>query len=621
MARLGPNLLDPYTLSRFPDDAFFQVYSKQDPRTSEVAVFPGNIWRRLTSYRLLNEHVVTSLIAIIIGILGGYGAVLFRYLIRGVQFLFYQNSADFLEFAADVPYYLKIATPALAGAIVGPLIYFWAREAKGHGVPEVMEAVALKGGVIRARVAFAEILASAISIGGGGSVGREGPIAMIGSSVGSTVGQILRVSQDRQRTFVGCGAAAGIAATFNAPIAGVLFSLEILLGDFGVSTFSPIVLSSVAATIVSRFYFGDFPAFVVPHYEVVSLWEYPLYFGLGILAALVGLVFVITLYKTEDLFDAIPIPEYLKGIVGGALVGCILLVFPQVFGVGYGAIDLSLTNNLATSMLFILIFVKILATSVTIGGGMCGGVFAPSLMIGAMTGGWFGQLMHSFFPDITATGGAYALVAMGAVVAATTHAPITAILILFELTSQYQIILPLMIACITAALLAETLKKGNIYTLKLLRRGVELRMGRERGILRLLKVQDVALTQPHVVPESMHLIDIIETFKRTNASYFQVIDDHNKLAGIISFRDVRAVLQEEALGHLIIARDVATTDVITVTPNETLEDVLKKMSIKGISQLPVVKVDDPKEVIGVLEEKEVIATYNREVIAREVEAR
>ena len=585
-----------------------------------MAVFPGNIWRRFTSYRLLNEHVVTSLIAIIIGILGGYGAVLFRLLIRGVQFLFYQNSGDFLEFAAGVPYYLKIGLPALAGAIVGPIIYFWAREAKGHGVPEVMEAVALKGGIIRTRVAFVKILASAISIGGGGSVGREGPIVQIGSSVGSTVGQILRVSQDRQRTFVGCGAAAGIAATFNAPIAGVLFSLEILLGDFGVSTFSPIVLSSVAATIVSRYYFGDFPAFVVPHYEVVSLWEYPLYFGLGILAALVGLLFVVTLYKTEDLFDAVPIPEYLKGIVGGALVGCMFLVFPHVFGVGYGAIDLSLTNNLATSMLFMLIFAKILATSITIGGGMSGGIFAPSLMIGAMAGGWFGQLMHSFFPDITATGGAYALVAMGAVVAATTHAPITAILILFELTSQYQIILPLMISCITAALLAGTLKKGNIYTIKLLRRGVELRMGRERGILRLLKVQDVTLTQPHAVPESMHLIDIIETFKRTNASYLQVIDDYNKLAGIISFRDVRAVLQEEALGYLIIARDVATTDVITVTPNETLEDVLKKMSIKGISQLPVVKVDDPKEVIGVLEEKEVIATYNREVIAREVDA-
>jgi len=583
-----------------------------------VAAFSGTTWRRLTGYRHLNEHIFTSLLAIIIGILAGYGAVLFRYLIRGFQFLFYQNSADFLDFAADVPFYLKIAIPALAGAIVGPLIHFWARESKGHGVPEIMEAIALKGGVIRARVAFAKILASAISIGGGGSVGREGPIAMIGSSVGSTVGQILRVSQDRRRTFVGCGAAAGIAATFNAPIGGVLFALEILLGDFGVSTFSPIVLSSVTATIISRYHFGDFPAFIVPHYEVVSYWEYPLYLGLGVIAALVGILFVTTLYKSEDLFDEIPIPVYLKGIVGGALVGCMLIVFPQVFGVGYGAIDLALTNKLTTMMLFTLIFVKIVATSLTIGGGMSGGIFAPSLMIGAMAGGWFGQLMHSFFPDFTATGGAYALVAMGAVVSATTHAPITAILILFELTSQYQIILPLMISCITAALLAGTLKKGNIYSIKLLRRGIDLRMGRERGILRKLKVQDVILTHPHAVPENMHLFDIIETFKRTNASYLQVVDEHNKLAGIISFRDVRAVLQEEALGHLIIARDMATRDVITITPNETLEDVLKKMGIKGISQLPVVKTDDPKKVIGVLEESAIIATYNREVIAREV---
>ncbi|MBI4775895.1 MAG: chloride channel protein [Deltaproteobacteria bacterium] len=583
-----------------------------------MAAFSGRIWGRISSYRHINEHIITSLLAIIIGILGGYGAVLFRHLIRGVQFLFYQNGSDFLQFAAEVPFYIKIAMPALAGAIVGPLVHFWAREAKGHGVPEVMEAVALKGGVIRRRVAFAEILASAISIGGGGSVGREGPIAMIGSSVGSSVGQILRVSRDRQRTFVGCGAAAGIAATFNAPLGGVLFALEILLGDFGVSTFSPIVLSSVTATIISRYHFGNFPAFAVPHYEVVSYYEYPLYFALGIVAALVAILFVTILYKSEDLFDEVPIPEYLKPILGGAIVGCMLIVFPQVFGVGYGAIDLSLTNKLAATILFTLIFVKIAATSITIGSGMSGGVFAPSLMIGAMAGGWFGQVVHSLFPDLTATGGAYALVAMGAVVAATTHAPITAILILFELTSQYQIILPLMISCITAALLAGALKKGNIYNIKLLRRGVELHMGRERSILRQLRVQDVILTHPHAVPESMYLVDIIETFKRTNASYLQVIDDQDELAGIISFRDVRAVLQEEELGHLIIARDVATRNVITVTPNDTLEDVLKKMGIKGISQLPVVKVEDPKKVIGVLEENAIIATYNREVMAREL---
>ncbi len=564
-----------------------------------------------------NEYLYTSLIAILIGVLGGYGAVLFRLLIRTVQFLFYQNGDDFLHFASDVPVVLKILIPAVAGAIVGPMVYFWARETKGHGVPEVMEAVALKGGRIRTRVAFLKILASAVTIGGGGSSGREGPIVQIGASVGSTVGQVLRASEDRRRTFVGCGAAAGIAATFNAPIAGVLFAVEILLGDFGVSTFSPIVLSSVTATIISRYHFGDFPAFIVPPYELVSMWEYLFYGVLGILAALTAVLFVKTLYATEDLFDRAPIPEYLKAVPGGLMLGGMIVFLPHVFGVGYSAIESSLTNNLPALLMFVLIFAKILATSITLGSGMSGGVFAPSLMIGAMMGGWFGKTLHAYFPAVTATGGAYALVAMGAVTAAATHAPITAIVIIFEMTSHYQIILPLMISCITATLLATVLMEGSIFTLKLKRRGVDLHMGRERGILQRLKVRDVMLAHVQTIPENMFLTDILETFKRTSASYLQVLDADGNLAGVISFRDVRTVLQEEELGRLIVARDVATTDVITVIPEDTLETALRKMGIKGISQLPVVRGDDPRKVIGVLKEKDLIAVYNREVFARE----
>ena len=237
-------------------------------------------------YRL-DRHISSLLMAIAIGILSGYGAVLFRFVIQGAQYAFYQNTADILTFVSTVPVYGLIGLPALGGLVVGLLVRFGAREAKGHGVPEVMEAVSLRGGRIRKRVAFVKIIASAVCIGSGGSVGREGPIVQIGSSIGSSIAQLFKSSGPQHRTMVGCGAAAGIAATFNAPIAGVLFALEVLLGDFGLAAFSPVVLSSVMATTISRHYFGDFPAFVIPSYELASLWEFAIYPFLGLLAGLI----------------------------------------------------------------------------------------------------------------------------------------------------------------------------------------------------------------------------------------------------------------------------------------------------------------------------------------------
>ena len=562
----------------------------------------------------INQHLAISIIAVIIGVLGGYGAVLFRLAIQFFQTLFYGSGHEFLGLYSDLAWYIKLLMPAAGGAVVGPIIYFWAREAKGHGVPEVMEAVALRSGHIRARVSAAKILASAISIGCGGSVGREGPIVQIGASVGSSVGQVLKVSRDRMRTLVGCGAAAGIAATFNAPIAGVLFAVEILLGEFGVATFSPIVLSSVTATTISRHYFGDFPAFVVPDYKVVSIWELPLYGGLGVCAALIGVLFVIVLYRTEDLFDDIPLPDYLKPILGGLIMGAMINFLPQTFGVGYGAINMALTDQLVWWMLLLLAVAKVAATSITIGGGMSGGIFAPSLFIGAMTGGFFGAVVNHYLPHLTANPGAYALVGMGGVVAAATHAPITAIIIIFELTGQYPIILPLMITCITATLLATILKRGNIYTIKLMRRGIALHKGREQSILQKIMIQDVMRQEVRAVKENTFLSDIIKAFQEHNTSYLEVVDENGALSGIISFRDIRLVLQEEQLGHLIVAKEVATSPVVTVTPLEDAETALRKMGKTGVSQLPVVDVHNPRRVIGVIHEKDITAAYDRETI-------
>lgn len=559
------------------------------------------------------------MLAIIIGVLAGYGAVLFRFVLKSMQWVFYQHGEDFLEFTDSIPTYLKILLPAAGGLVAGLIIHFFAKEAKGHGVPEVMEAIAMRGGHIRKRVAVAKIFASAITIGSGGSVGREGPMVQIGSSIGSSVGQIFKVPSIHMKTMVGCGAAAGIAATFNAPIAGVLFALEIIIGDFGLMSFSPVVLSSVTATTISRYYFGDFPAFHIPDYSIVSLWEFGFYPLLGIASGLVALVFIVVLYKFEDVFEALKFPGWLKPTLGGALLGLVIIKYPFIFGVGYGAMNLSLTNQMGAMVLFTLIWVKILATSITLGSGGSGGIFAPSLFIGAMTGGAFGCVVHGLFPEITATPGAYALVAMGGVVAGTTYAPITAILIIFELTNKYSIILPLMITCITASVLNTTLRRGSIYTTKLLRRGIDIEAGREMTVLQGIKVGDVMDRDVLSIPEGMPLVQIIETFKNENAPYLHVVNKKGWLTGIISFRDIRSLLHEEGLLNLIIAKDIASSQLVTVIPDETLQAAMEKMTNKGVSQLPVTQSTAARKLIGTLTDRAATAAYNQALVRMEIE--
>ncbi|MFQ6048488.1 MAG: chloride channel protein [Phycisphaerae bacterium] len=358
--------------------------------------------RRTHAYLRQSEHLYMVLVALVIGLGGGLFAVAFRKLIGLGNQLGWHDAAYTISYIRGLPYWWKISVPAVGGLICGLIIYYFAREAKGHGVPEVIEAVALRSGRIRPRVVIAKMLASASSIASGGSVGREGPIVQIGSAFGSTLGQWLGVDERRLRTLVGCGAAAGIAGTFNAPVAGALFAVEIILADFGVMQFSPIVISSVAATVVGHHYFGDVPAFVVPAYSLVHYGELFAYAALGILAGLAALAFVRLLYLSEDAFDKLRIWPPLKALAGGALIGVLALWFPQVFGVGYEAIGEALQGQMVWQLLFILVGVKILAVSITIGSGGSGGIFAPSLFIGAMLGGAVGTVVSQFWPQSTA---------------------------------------------------------------------------------------------------------------------------------------------------------------------------------------------------------------------------
>jgi len=559
-----------------------------------------------------------AILAVIVGLAAGFGAVGFRYLITFIQSIFYGPGDDFIELARSTPWYFRIWVPALGGLVIGPLVYFLAREAKGHGVPEVMEAVALRSGIIRKRVVFIKSLTSAICIGTGGSVGREGPIVQIGSAIGSTIGQLLRVSADRIRTLVGCGAAAGIAATFNAPIAGTMFAIEVILGDFGLAIFSPIVISSVVATAVSRHFLGDTPAFIVPAYELISVWELPLYVILGLFCAVAAVTFTTLLYRSEDIFDHLRFPEYLKAALGGLILGVMGLLFPHILGVGYAAIDLSLMEGLSLWLLFVLALCKILATSITIGSGGSGGIFAPSLFIGAMVGGFFGTVAHQIFPEATASPGAYSIVGMGAVVSGTTHGPLSAILILFEMTGDYKIILPLMIACIISSMASSQLLEESIYTLKLARRGVNIRDGKEINVLKSIRVKDVMNSEVETIPENLSLGRLAEKISKSKYNSFPVVVGDDNLTGILSFFDCRDVIFDKNLKELVVAKDLATPEVVTVSLDDNLYNALEKITLKDFSILPVVSPDNPSQLLGVLTRRDIIGAYSKAVIKKSI---
>jgi CIC family chloride channel protein len=574
-----------------------------------------------------SSELVLIATALIIGIGAGLGAVVTNYLIQGVSWVGY---TWFPQVTAGWGKAYVVIIPAIGGLLVGPMVYFYAREAKGHGVPEVMEAVAIRGGRIRPRVAIVKSVASALTIGSGGSVGREGPIVQIGSSLGSSLGQLLRLSEDRVRALVACGAAGGISAAFNAPIAGVIFALEIILGEFTIQGFSTVVISSVAASVVGRVVFGDYPAFTIPtEYGVASLWEYLLYPLLGVLAALVGVLYVRTIYWAEDLFDDWKkVPEWVKPAIGGILLGGVALAYPhltgitwdrvpQIYNVGYGIIESALSNQLVLGTAVALMLLKLIATSLTIGSGGSGGIFAPSLFIGAMLGAAFELALKSIFPNIIAPEGAYALLGMAALFAAAAHAPITSILILFELTGDYRLILPLMLTVVVATLLSRFLMHGeSIYTLKLTRRGIRLKRGHDVDLMEAVLVRDVMQSRHTTVNYHVHVSNLAELFLQTNQHAFVVLDDNGKLFGMVSLDDYRRVSQRDIPLDELTVRDIATKALVTAFPDETLRVVLQRMAPRDLSRIPVVSREDQHQLLGVIRRNDIVRAYRTETARR-----
>jgi chloride channel protein, CIC family len=564
--------------------------------------------RAVRAYALFSssENAVMTTSAALVGVGAGAGAVLFRWLINFFRQLAFGGGATPLDFLGA---YYVVLIPAIGGLGVGPLVHFFAREAKGHGVPEVMEAVALRGGRIRPVVAVVKALASSLCIGTGGSVGREGPIVQIGCALGSTLGQVFRLSDERIRTLLACGAAGGIAATFNAPIAGVFFALEVILRKFSTQYFSMVVIAAVTSSIIGRAFIGDIPAFHVPPYALVSPWELLFYTLLGLLAALVGAAFIYLLYRTEDLFDAWHFPEYIKPAVGGLGVGIVGFYAPEVFGVGYETIEEALHGEIVTAVMMALVIAKLSATSLTLGSGGSGGVFAPSLFLGSVLGGSFGKLVHQWMPSVTASSGAYALVGMGAVFAGAARAPITAIIILFEMTGDYKIILPLMFATAVSTLVSARLSKESIYTVKLKRRGVDIDAGQDLNLMRSIRIGEAmtAASELTTVRLDTSLEELATLFQTSHFQGFAVLDERSDLVGIVALSDLeRSLTEDQAAGTV---GDICTRRLITAYPDEALEDVIAKIGFRDVGRIPVVDRSNPRRLLGMAYRADIIGAY------------
>ncbi len=571
--------------------------------------------RSLTS----SETFSRLLIALAVGMCTGIAAVLFRRLITLIERVSFGPLAGRL--AGFGPLYL-VLIPAAGGLLTGLLIRFFAPEAKGHGVPAVIEAVALRGGRIRPIVALVKGAASAITIGTGGSAGWEGPVVQMGSAIGSSFGQLLRLGPEGTRTLLACGAAAGLAGVFNAPIAGVIFSLEGILGDFSATNFSLIVISSVTSAAISRAVFGGSPTFIIPAYTLRSPWEFGLYALLGVLAAPVSALFVRTLVWAEDRFEEWKrVPAWFKPAVGGALLGIFAIVYglipglryegiPHVFGNSYSTIELALAGAGVPWVMLALIFLKIIATSLTLGSGGSGGIFAPSLFFGAMLGGAYGHIAAQLFPGIVAPAGAYALVGMAAAFAGIIGTPITAILLLFEMTGDYHIILPLMFAVVIAWFASRAILRGEtINTIPLARRGIRISQGRDVDIMQGILVQEAMTPNPDTVPADMTLSGLLEEFNRTRHHGFPVLDTDGHLFGMVTLQDLQRAL-ERGLPLETPAAEIATRRPHVVFPDETMASALEKLGRLGVGRLPVVSREDPRKLLGIVRRDDILRAYN-----------
>ncbi|MGY8957971.1 MAG: chloride channel protein [Alphaproteobacteria bacterium] len=558
-----------------------------------------------------HEQIILMILASLLGVIGGGSAIAFREAIDLFQwnFLGFATGGDI----STIPWVRVMASTVGGGLLVGLCIRFLVPGRRIHSVSEVIEAATFHGGVIRFRAGLASAVVSALSLGAGASAGREGPVVHLGATISAFVARKLNLGRSLGRTLIGCGVAAAVAASFNAPIAGVFFALEVVIGHYTLRAFSPIVVASVTGTIVSRAYFGDFPAFAKLEYHVVSILEFPAFAMLGLASAITAVIFLRSIAIAQYAIRHSAVPEWLRPACAGIAVGLIALVFPQVLGVGYEATDQALNQQLGFAILAGLLVAKVAATAICIGFGFGGGVFSPSLFIGAMLGGAYGLVATSMFPDLSSGPGAYTIVGMGAVAGAVLGAPISTILMVFELTGDYSITVAVMIATAIASSVTKHFYGHSFFTWQLAKRGLDPSHGGEHQLLRSICVRDVMKQDFQSVPLDAPLRDVRDALLRSSHGELFVVDSDNVLHGTIVLSDLSDSAFDTSRDAALHAEDVARLHPPVLEPHVILEKAIDRMNAVHEQHIAVVRNETSMEVVEFVHQLDVMDAYNNAI--------
>ncbi len=576
----------------------------------------SHLWRRLKDFLSPVNHfwsidqLLMLVAALAVGTGTGAAILIFHVVLRWVR----NASAWLVDYLGSGALHLVLVAAA-GGLIVGIVSRYFAPELEGSGIPHTLLSLSMRGGHLPFRIVIWRPIATAVTLGVGGSAGREGPIAHYGAALGSAVGRWLSLSDERVRALVACGAAAGISASFNAPIAGVFFALEVLLQDLTASYFAMAVLAAVAGSAVSYTVTPMQYMFRVPAYTLGTPYELPFYFLMGILEALVAVAFIRGLFGYDQFLRKRRIPLVLKAMAGAAMAALVGTHFPEVMGSGFQVVGTDLRQNLPLERALALLPAKFAATVVTIGGRLSAGVFAPSLFMGAMFGTAYGEAIHRLFPAFTDPAGAYAIVGMAAMFAAVSHAPLTAMLIVFELTGDYALILPLMLATVVSTFTSEWLNHDSIYTLRLSRHGIHLgEEATEIDLLQGLRVSDAMCCEPRTVGPDATLRELSRVFVREQSDSFPVVDSDGNLLGVVSIRGVAQAIARGADEDSVTAAQIMERNLVIAFPDDPLWIAKRRMRSKGRSEALVVSPDSRRRLMGVVRSGDIARAYNQAML-------